>query len=134
MTIKSRQDARVLDLLGLNAVDAHMDCFLASGSKVLEGYGECALVVAAILRLTYARLRYERMGAENLLVRILGSCETTVNTSVSVLTGLATHPECHERRRGIDLRHAKFVHGLKENEARTIHPNRNRDNHRKGHH
>ncbi len=57
----------------------------------------------------------ERMTKENLLVRVLGSCETMANASVVCTDKMGTLT-MNEMSVGI---HAKFVRRLKENEGRA---------------
>ena len=61
-----------------------------------------------------------RMTAENILVRVLGSCETTANISVVCTnkTGTLTQNNMSVVASSVGV-YAKFVHILRENEART---------------
>jgi Ca2+-transporting ATPase len=68
------------------------------------------------------------MTAENLLVRILGSCETMANTSVVCTdkTGTLTQNVMSVVAGSIGI-HAKFVRNLKDNKARTNAPDQEQD-------
>ncbi|KAF9647966.1 calcium-translocating P-type ATPase [Thelephora ganbajun] len=199
------------DARGFDATDAHTDCFVISGSKVLEGYGKYVVIavgqksfngriimalrgdpdptplqeklndlaeliakiggaaglilfitltirffvqlgignpvrtpsekgiaftrilitsvtliavavpeglpLAVILALAFAT---KRMTTENLLVRILGSCETMANASVVCTdkTGVLTQNAMTVAAGSIGI-HAKFVRNIKENKDRT---------------
>ena len=62
----------------------------------------------------------KRMTAENLLVRVLGSCETMANASVVCTdkTGTLTQNEMTVVAGSLGI-HCKFVHRLEQNQART---------------
>lgn len=62
----------------------------------------------------------KRMTKENLLVRVLGSCETMANASVVCTdkTGTLTQNEMTVVAGSIGI-HCKFVHRLQDNQART---------------
>ncbi|KAF9644891.1 Ca-transporting ATPase, partial [Thelephora ganbajun] len=207
------------DARGFDAADAHTDCFVISGSKVLEGYGKYIVIavgqksfngrimmalrgdpdptplqeklndlaeliakiggaaglilfialmirffvqlgtgnpvrtpsekgiafthiliisvtvivvavpeglpLAVTLALAFAT---KRMTTENLLVRILGSCETMANASVVCTdkTGTLTQNAMSVVAGSIGI-HAKFVRNLKENKARTNAPDQGQD-------
>ena len=66
-----------------------------------------------------------RMTAENLLIRVLSSCETMANISVICTNkiGTLTQNDMSVVAGSIGI-HAKFVRNLKENKARTNAPNR----------
>jgi Ca2+-transporting ATPase len=83
------------------------------------------LPLAVTLALAFAT---KRMTAENLLVRILGSCETMANASVVCTdkTGTLTQNVMSVVAGSIGI-HAKFVRNLKENKARTNAPDREQD-------
>jgi len=70
----------------------------------------------------------KRMTEENLLVRILGSCETMANASVVCTdkTGTLTQNVMSVVAGSIGI-HAKFVRNLKENKARTNAPDQEQD-------
>lgn len=75
------------------------------------------LPLAITLALSFAT---KRMTAENLLVRVLGSCETMANASVVCTdkTGTLTQNSMTVVAGCVGI-HAKFIRNLKENEART---------------
>ena len=75
------------------------------------------LPLAVTLALAFAT---KRMTKENLLVRVLGSCETMANASVVCTdkTGTLTQNEMTVVAGSIGI-HCKFVHRLHENQART---------------
>jgi len=83
------------------------------------------LPLAVTLALAFAT---KRMTAENLLVRILGSCETMANASVICTdkTGTLTQNNMSVVAGSIGI-HAKFVRNLKENRARTNAPDQEQD-------
>jgi magnesium-transporting ATPase (P-type) len=83
------------------------------------------LPLAMTLALAFAT---ERMTAENLLVRILGACETMANTSIVCTdkTRTLTQNVMSVVTGSIGI-HAKFVHNLKENRARTNAPDQDQD-------
>ncbi|TCD63338.1 hypothetical protein EIP91_005657 [Steccherinum ochraceum] len=75
------------------------------------------LPLAVTLALAFAT---KRMTKENLLVRVLGSCETMANASVVCTdkTGTLTQNEMSVVAGSIGI-HCKFVHRLSDNQART---------------
>lgn len=75
------------------------------------------LPLAVTLALAFAT---KRMTKENLLVRVLGSCETMANSSVICTdkTGTLTQNVMTVVAGSVGI-HAKFVHQLEENEERT---------------
>ncbi|KAG2136950.1 uncharacterized protein EDB93DRAFT_1091388, partial [Suillus bovinus] len=75
------------------------------------------LPLAVTLALAFAT---KRMTKENLLVRILGSCETMANSSVICTdkTGTLTRNVMSVVAGSISI-HAKFMRKLKDNQART---------------
>ena len=78
----------------------------------------CAgLPLAVTLALAFAT---KRMTEENLLVRVLGSCETMANASVVCTdkTGTLTQNDMTVVAGSVGI-HAKFVHQLEENSTRT---------------
>jgi len=83
------------------------------------------LPLAVTLALAFAT---KRMTAENLLVRILGSCETMANASVVCTdkTGTLTQNVMSVVAGSIGI-HAKFVRNLKDNKARTNAPDQEQD-------
>ncbi|KDQ49090.1 hypothetical protein JAAARDRAFT_686421 [Jaapia argillacea MUCL 33604] len=91
---------------------SHTDCFVISGSKVIEG-----LPLAVTLALAFAT---KCMTAEKLLVRVLGSCETMANASIVCTdkTGTLTQNIMTVVAGSVGI-HAKFVDKLKDNKART---------------
>ncbi|KAG6380528.1 Ca-transporting ATPase [Boletus reticuloceps] len=86
---------------------------------VLEG-----LPLAVTLVLSFAT---QRMTAENLLVRVLGSCETMVNTSVICTdkAGTLTQNAMTVIAGSIGI-HAKFIQQLQHNRSRTNMVNKHR--------
>ena len=78
-----------------------------------------------ILALAFAT---KQMTAKNLLVRILGSCETMANASVICTdkTGTLTQNVMTVVAGSIGI-HGKFVHNLKDNQARTNMPDQEQD-------
>lgn len=207
------------DIHGLDAPHAHTDCFMISGSKVLEGYGKYVVIAvgqksfngrimmalrgdpdptplqeklndlaeliakiggaAGLLLFTALMIRFfvqlgtgdpvrtasekgiaftqiliisvtlvvvavpeglplavtlalafatKRMTAENLLVRILGSCETMANASVICTdkTGTLTQNVMSVVSGSVGI-HGKFVRNLRENKARTNAPDQDRN-------
>ena len=83
------------------------------------------LPLAVTLALAFAT---KRMTAEKLLVRILGSCETMANASIVCTdkTGTLTQNAMSVVAGSIGI-HAKFVHNLKDNKARTNAPDQDQD-------
>lgn len=79
--------------------------------------GNSGLPLAVTLALAFAT---KRMTKENLLVRVLGSCETMANASVVCTdkTGTLTKNEMTVVAGSIGI-HCKFVHKLDDNIART---------------
>ncbi|THH32252.1 hypothetical protein EUX98_g1955 [Antrodiella citrinella] len=75
------------------------------------------LPLAVTLALAFAT---KRMTEENLLVRVLGSCETMANASVVCTdkTGTLTQNDMSVVAGSIGI-HCKFVHKLSDNQART---------------
>ncbi|KAA1476221.1 calcium-translocating P-type ATPase [Dentipellis sp. KUC8613] len=87
------------------------------------------LPLAVTLALAFAT---KRMTKENLLVRVLGSCETMANASVVCTdkTGTLTQNEMTVVAGSIGI-HAKFVRNIEENEARSNVDEMNRSRERK---
>src|SRR6266403_4550322 len=83
------------------------------------------LPLAVTLALAFAT---KRMTYENLLVRVLGSCETTANASVVCTdkTGTLTQNVMSVVAGSIGF-HAKFVRNLRENKVRTNAPDQEQD-------
>ncbi|TFY55009.1 hypothetical protein EVG20_g9475 [Dentipellis fragilis] len=87
------------------------------------------LPLAVTLALAFAT---KRMTKENLLVRVLGSCETMANASVICTdkTGTLTQNEMTVVAGSIGI-HAKFVRNIEENKARSNVDEMNRSRERK---
>ena len=80
-------------------------------------FGNVGLPLAVTLALAFAT---KRMTKENLLVRVLGSCETMANASVICTdkTGTLTQNSMTVVAGSVGI-HAKFVQRLEDNQART---------------
>jgi len=98
---------------------AFVDILIIAVTLVVVAVPE-GLPLAVTLALAFAT---KRMTEENLLVRVLGSCETMANASVVCTdkTGTLTQNSMTVVAGSIGI-HAKFVNNLEENKARTNAP------------
>ncbi|OAX36045.1 calcium-translocating P-type ATPase, partial [Rhizopogon vinicolor AM-OR11-026] len=96
---------------------AFIQILIISVTLVVVAVPEGRLPLAVTLALAFVT---KRMTKENLLVRVLGSCETMANTSVICTdkTGVLTQNMISVVAGSIGI-HAKFVHKLEDNQART---------------